>query len=75
MIIIIEVKKNKFVNIENVFKMDILLKDENGKVYWRFYANDETFCSSREFSDEQEAQSWLSMQIARAQGSSEIISL
>ena len=73
--IIIEVKKNKFVNIDNVFRMDILRKEDNNKVYWRFYATDESFCSSREFSDEQEAHSWLSMQIARAQGSKEIISL
>jgi len=73
--IIIEVKKDKYVNIDNVFKMDILCNDSNKKVYWRFYATDETFCSSREFSDEQEAHSWLSMQIARAQGSKEIIKL
>ena len=73
--IIIEVKKNKFVNIDNVFRMDILCKDDNNNVYWRFYTNDESFCSSKEFSDEQEAHSWLSMQIARAQGSKEIISL
>lgn len=73
--IIIEVKKDKFVNIDNVFRMDILLREDNQRVYWRFYANDESFCSSREFSDEQEAHSWLSMQIARAQGSGEIISL
>jgi len=72
--IIIEVKKNKFVNIDNVFKMDIIRKEKN-TVYWRFYTNDESFCSSKEFSDEQEAHSWLSMQIARAQGSGEIISL
>ena len=73
--IIIEVKKDKFVNLANVFRMDILRKEDNNKVYWRFYATDESFCSSREFSDEQEAHSWLSMQIARAQGSGEIISL
>ena len=73
--IIIEVNKNKFVNIDNVFRMDILRKEDTNSVYWRFYANDDSFCSSREFSDEQEAHSWLSMQIARAQGSGEIISL
>jgi len=73
--IIIEVKKNKFVNINNVFKMDVLGKEGSDNVYWRFYANDDSFCSSREFSDAQEAHSWLSMQIARAQGSGEIISL
>ncbi len=73
--IIIEVKKDKFVNIDNVFRMDILLREDNQRVYWRFYANDESFCSSREFTDVQEAHSWLSMQIARAQGSGEIISL
>jgi len=73
--IIIEAKKNIFVNMENVFRMDILRKEDNNSVYWRFYANDESFCSSREFSDEQEAHSWLSMQIVRAQGSGEIISL
>ncbi|MDP8201858.1 MAG: hypothetical protein P9M11_06910 [Candidatus Tenebribacter burtonii] len=73
--IIIEVKKNNFVNIENLFRMDILHSEDNNKVYWRFYANDESFCSSKEFSDVQEANIWLSMQIARAQGSNEIISL
>ncbi|MCF7859240.1 MAG: hypothetical protein K9N07_07945 [Candidatus Cloacimonetes bacterium] len=73
--IIIEVKKNKFVNIENVFKMTILRNEDNHTVYWRFYNNDDTFTSSREFIDEQEAQSWLSMQIVRAQGTGEIILL
>lgn len=73
--IIIEVKKNIFVNFDNVFRMDIIHKEDEPEVYWRFYANDESFCSSREFSDEQEAHSWLSMQIARAQGANEIISL
>lgn len=73
--VIIEVKRNKFINIDNVFKMDILYQEKNKKVYWRFYATDETFCTSREFADEQEALSWLSMQVARAQGSNEIIKL
>ena len=71
--IIIEVKKNIFVNFENVFRMDIIHKEDEPEVYWRFYASDETFCSSKEFSDELEAYSWLSTQIARAQGSNEII--
>ncbi len=71
--IIIEVKKNIFVNFENVFRMDILHMEDKPVVYWRFYASDETFCSSKEFSDELEAYSWLSTQIARAQGSNEII--
>ncbi len=73
--IIIEVKKNIFVNFDNVFRMDIIHKEVETEVYWRFYSNEESFCSSREFSDDQEAHSWLSMQIARAQGSNEIISL
>lgn len=73
--IIIEVKRGKFVNIDNVFRMDILSSEANKRVYWRFYSTEEAFCSSREFSDEQEAHSWLSMQIARAQGSNDIMRL
>ena len=73
--IIIEVQKNIFVNFDNVFRMDILHKENESEVYWRFYNNDESFCSSKEFSDELEAYSWLSTQIARAQGSNEIITL
>ncbi len=71
--IIIEVKKNIFVNFDNVFRMDILHMEDKPEVYWRFYTNEESFCSSKEFSDELEAYSWLSTQIARAQGSNEII--
>ncbi len=49
--IIIEVKKNIFVNFDNVFRMDIIHKEDEPEVYWRFYASDETFCSSKDFSD------------------------
>ncbi|MCD4797051.1 MAG: hypothetical protein K8R49_07790 [Candidatus Cloacimonetes bacterium] len=73
--IIFEVDKGKFVNIDNVFKFEIVSMEDSDKVFWRFYANEDIFCTSREFGSSQEALTWLNMTIARAKGAEEIIGL
>ncbi len=73
--IIFEIDEGKFVNIDNVFKFEILSMEDSDKVFWRFHAKEDIFCTSREFDSPQEALTWLNMTIARAKGAEEIIGM
>ena len=73
--IIFEIEKGKFVNMDNVFKFELVSMEDSDKIFWRFYAKEDIFCTSREFDSQQEARDWLTMQVTRAQGAGGIIGL
>ncbi|MCK4312165.1 MAG: hypothetical protein KAW88_05465 [Candidatus Cloacimonetes bacterium] len=73
--VIFEIEKSKFVNMDNVFKFELVSMEDSDKIFWRFYAKEDIFCTSKEFDSPQEALTWLNMTIARAKGAEEIIGL
>ncbi|HPR18041.1 MAG TPA: hypothetical protein PLD62_07335 [Candidatus Cloacimonadota bacterium] len=72
---IFEVDSGKFVNMDNVFKFELLTKKENKQLYWRFYSKEDSMIASREFTDVFDAMSWLNMTLARSEAANEIITL
>lgn len=72
---IFEIDSGKFVNLDNVFKFELLNKKDNNKLFWRFLSNADSSVDSQEFNDSFEAISWLNMTVARAEGAGEIITL
>jgi hypothetical protein len=73
--IIFEVDSGKFVNMDNVFSLDLMNKKSSKKLFWRFISINNVTIDSREFDDPFEAITWLNMTIARAEGAREIITL
>jgi hypothetical protein len=72
---IIEVDAGRFVNIDNVFKMDLIKVEKSDACYWRFYCSDDCYSISKEFENNATAREWLFMQIMRASGGNEVIEL
>ncbi len=73
--IMFSIDEKKFVNLGNVFKMELINMEDNEQYYWRFFATDDTFCTSQPFENESEAKEWLKMRVLRAKGSGDIIGL
>ena len=69
------IAERKFVNLDNVFKMELINMEDSNEYYWRFFATDDTFCTSQPFENESEAKEWLKMRVLRAKGSGDIIGL
>ncbi len=73
--ILFEVASGKFINMENVFKFELLTKKDSSKLFWRFYSQENDSVTSKEFNDAFEAITWLNMSMARADGAREVITL
>ncbi|OQX71898.1 MAG: hypothetical protein B6D62_01045 [Candidatus Cloacimonas sp. 4484_275] len=64
---IIEIERGIYINIDNVFKIELVRIEKSEKCYWKFYSADENnYAISKEFDDVSEAREWLSMQSMRA---------
>ena len=73
---IIEIEKGIYINIDNVFKIELIRLEKSEKCYWKFYSTSEdNYAISKEFDDVEEAKEWLSMQSMRASATREIIDL
>ncbi|MDO9577926.1 MAG: hypothetical protein Q7J16_08580 [Candidatus Cloacimonadales bacterium] len=72
---IFEVDNGKFVNMDNVFKFELMNKKDNKMLFWRFLSNADNSVDGKEFGDSFEAITWLNMTLARAEGAGEIITL
>ena len=73
--IIFEIDNGKFINMNNVFKFELMNKKDGGKLFWRFVSNADETVDGKDFDDAFEAITWLNMTIARAEGAGEIITL
>ncbi len=73
--IMFSIDEKKIVNLDNVFKMELINMEDSNEYYWRFFATDDTFCTSQPFENESEAKEWLKMRVLRAKGSGDIIGL
>ncbi len=72
---IFEVDNGKFVNMDNVFKFELMNKKDSKTLFWRFLSNADNSVDGKEFNDSFEAITWLNMTLARAEGAGEIITL
>jgi hypothetical protein len=72
---IIEIDIGRFVNFDNVFKMDLIKVEKSDQCYWRFYCSDDCYSISKEFDNAKAAREWLFTQIIRASGGNEVIEL
>ena len=73
---IIEIDKGIFVNIDNVFKIELVKLEKIVKCYLKFFNGSENnYAISKEFDDAEEAKEWLLMQTMRAAATKEIIEL
>ncbi len=72
---LIEVDTHRFVNMDKVFKFDLIKLEQEERFFFRFYSSNETDISSRGFDSETAAIDWLNLQIMRAAGSNEILPL
>jgi hypothetical protein len=73
--VMFSIDEKKFVNLDNVFKMELINMEDSNEYYWRFFATDDTFCSSQPFENESEAKEWLKLRFLKAKGSGDIIGL
>lgn len=71
---IIEINKGIFLNVENVFKFE-LMKTEDEKYYFRFHSDADLVADSMIFNTLDLAREWISMRIIRASGADEILGL
>ena len=72
---IFEIDKGKFINMDNVFKFELISLEDDQAVFWRFHSSYDESTTSKEFMDDIDAVNWLNMTIARAEGAGEIILL
>ena len=72
---LIEIDERLVINMDNVFKVELIKLDKVEKYFFRFHGSDEVHATSREFESPQEAKEWLNLQIMRAAGANEIIAL
>ncbi|MBC8384530.1 MAG: hypothetical protein H8E57_03310 [Candidatus Cloacimonetes bacterium] len=73
---IIEIDIGIFVNIDNVFKIELVKLEKGAGYYWKFFSESENnYAISKEFNDAEESKEWLSMQTLRASATKEIIEL
>lgn len=72
---LIEVDKRRFINMDNVFKFELIQLEKSDQCFYRFYGIDDSHMSSKEFESEATARDWMNLQIMRAAGSNEILEL
>jgi len=72
---LIEIDHRLVINMDNVFKIELIKLDKVEKYFFRFHGSDDVHATSREFDSPQEATDWVNLQIMRAAGANEIISL
>ena len=73
---IIEIDKGIFINIDKVFKIEMVRLEKSEKCYLKFFSGSEgNYAISKEFDDFDNAREWLSMQTIRAGATKEIIEL
>ncbi|MBN2460758.1 MAG: hypothetical protein JXB60_04045 [Candidatus Cloacimonetes bacterium] len=72
---IIEIDKDLFVNVENVFKMEIHQLEGSDTCFIKFYHTDLSYAISKEFDNNELAKDWLTLRIIRAAGTNEILTL
>jgi len=72
---LIEIDHGLVLNMDNVFKIELIKLDKVEKYFFRFHGSDDVHATSREFHSPQEAKDWVNLQIMRAAGANEIISL
>ena len=73
--IMFSIGEKKFVNLSNVFKVELISMEDSEEYYWRFFATDDTFCTSQPFENETEAREWLKLRFLKAKGSGDVIGL
>ena len=73
--IIFGIDEKKFVNLDNVFKIELVNLEDSNEFFWRFSVTDDTFCTSQPFENESEAKEWLKLSFLKAKGSGDIIGL
>lgn len=71
---IIEIDKGIYINVENVFKFE-LMQNTDQLYYFRFFSVSKQIADSREFENLDLAKEWISMRIIRAAGADEILGL
>jgi hypothetical protein len=72
---IIEIDVDRFVNLDSVFKMDLIKVEKSDIFYWRFYCSEDCYSISKEFESNSAAREWLFLQVMRASGGNEVIEL
>lgn len=70
-----EVQKGVFINMDNVFKFELVKLENSDSVFWRFWSENDQSVNSKEFTDDFDALTWLNMTIARSEGADEVIML
>ena len=71
---IIEINKGVYLNVENVFKFEFRI-NEDEKYYLRFYSANDIIADSMLFESINQIKEWISMRIIRAAGADEILGL
>ncbi len=72
---LIEIDHGLVLNMDNVFKLDLIKLEKVEKHFFRFCSTNDVHATSREFDSPQEAKDWLNLQIMRAANANEIIGL
>ena len=72
---IIEINNGIFVNLENVYKIEISRKDNSESCCLKFYPSSDSYAESKEFNSVAEVRDWLSLRVIRATGSNEILDI
>lgn len=71
---IIEIEENRFINLNNIFKFDIIPVESN-KCYIRFHNYEDSYANSMEFDSIKDAREWIKIRILRAANTNEILEL
>lgn len=72
---IIEVDKNLFVNMKQVFRIELIQVEKSDRCYIKFHSSGGEYAISREFPSDVAARDWLSLSVIRSSGSNEILAL
>jgi hypothetical protein len=72
---IIEVDKGRFVNLNHVFRIDLIQVEKSDKFYVKFYSENGEYSISKEFHNEIAARDWLTLSVLRSSGTHEILEL
>ena len=71
----IEVDKNLFVNMKQVFRIELIQIEKSDRCYIKFFSSNGEYTISREFPSDVAARDWLNLSIIRSSGSNEILEL
>jgi len=72
---IIEVDKDRFVNLKQVFKIDLIQVEKSSNCYVKFYSASGEYIISKEFASDVAARDWLSLSVIRSSDANEILHL